>query len=147
MAQKVAMLEDDISQLNKAIKEDRYLVYDRKKHSKFQVIFPIYYQVYRRCFVLSDNFLLVKGKVVLNPKQDNTSLTEPRLNSREKWFDLTKEEIYTELFRINGGREGWYLVDLKDRKYWYFESEKALDNQLLESNIGLLVPVIEFQQN
>ena len=141
------MLEDDISQLNRAIKEDRYLAYDRKKHRKFQVVFPIYYQVYRRAFVLSDDFLLVKGKVVFNPKHDSKSLTESRVNSRERWFGITKEEIKLSLFRINGGMEGWYLVDLKERKYWYFESERALDDQLLQWKVGLLVPVIEFQQN
>ena len=46
---------------------------------------------------------------------------------------LTKSEVITQLFRINGGRLGYYLVNLKDKNYYYcgllFESvsEKLLE--------------------
>jgi hypothetical protein len=141
------MLEDDILLLNKALKEERYTLYDKKKHKKYKVIYPIHYQVYRRAFVLGNDFYLVSGKSVFNHEIDKVSLMQREVNSREKWFGLTKEEIYTELFRMAGGREGYYLVNLKDRQYWYFENEGTLHQNLLEWKVGVLVPVAEFQQN
>ncbi|NJL91558.1 MAG: hypothetical protein HC916_18580 [Coleofasciculaceae cyanobacterium SM2_1_6] len=50
-----------------------------------------------------------------------------------RYAKLTKPEVMAQLFRINGGRLGYYLVNLKDKKYYYcgllFESvsEKLLE--------------------
>ena len=37
----------------------------------------------------------------------------------EQEFSLTVEQVVIELFRINGGRAGFYLASLRDRKYYY----------------------------
>ncbi len=37
----------------------------------------------------------------------------------EQEFGLTVEQVIIELFRINGGRSGFYLASLRDRKYYY----------------------------
>lgn len=37
----------------------------------------------------------------------------------EQQFGLTPEQVFIELFRINGGRSGFYLANLRDRQYYY----------------------------
>ena len=37
----------------------------------------------------------------------------------EQEFGLTPEDVVIELFRINGGKPGFYLANLRDRKYYY----------------------------
>lgn len=37
----------------------------------------------------------------------------------EQTFGLTVEQVIIELFRINGGSSGYYLANLRDRKYYY----------------------------
>jgi hypothetical protein len=32
---------------------------------------------------------------------------------------LTKIKVLVELFRINGGKHGLYLADIRDKKYYY----------------------------
>ena len=39
--------------------------------------------------------------------------------NREKYFDLTKNQILTELFRRYQGKLGYYLVHLAEREYYY----------------------------
>lgn len=34
-------------------------------------------------------------------------------------FGLTDRQVVIELFRINGGKPGYYLANLRDRKYYY----------------------------
>lgn len=37
----------------------------------------------------------------------------------EQQFGLTVEQVVVELFRINGGKTGFYLANLRDHKYYY----------------------------
>ncbi|MBN3945464.1 MAG: hypothetical protein HWQ38_02790 [Nostoc sp. NMS7] len=50
---------------------------------------------------------------------------------------MTKIKVLVELFRINGGRPGLYLADIRDKKYYYcgqdWEEVKA---KLRELGIG-----------
>lgn len=41
------------------------------------------------------------------------------LQNVEQEFGLTEDQVVIELFRINGGRSGYYLANLKDREYHY----------------------------
>lgn len=57
-------------------------------------------------------------------------------------FDLTVQKVATELFRINGGKAGYYLANIKDKQYYYcgknWEDVKA---KLIEVGIGRPDPV------
>ncbi len=61
---------------------------------------------------------------------------------REQEYGLTKEKIVIELFRVGAGKEGHYLVNLRDKQYYYcgvsLEDVKAV---LQELGIGRLDPV------
>ncbi len=55
----------------------------------------------------------------------------------EKAFGLTKAEVVTEIFKINGGKLGFYLVNLPDRKYYYCgTTTNDLKSKLAELGIG-----------
>jgi hypothetical protein len=40
-------------------------------------------------------------------------------HDRERLFGIAKKQIVIELFRINCGRDGYYLANLRDKKYYY----------------------------
>jgi len=60
--------------------------------------------------------LLVKedGRLFYNPMG-----IPIQLEHVERQFDLTEQQTIAELFRINGGKSGYYLANLRDRKYYY----------------------------
>lgn len=41
------------------------------------------------------------------------------LEHREQEYGLTKEKIVIALFRINAGKSGYYLANLREQKYYY----------------------------
>lgn len=79
--------------------------------SQKRIIHPAYYQIVRRTENAWD---FRHGKVFYS---SSSNLVDPA--NREREYGLTKSKIAIELFRINGGRSGYYLVNLKDRKYYY----------------------------
>lgn len=77
-----------------------------------KIVHPLYYQVYQlegtRWFVLE------KGRVFYNPTN-----TPVQLEHIEGQFGLTESQVVTGLFRISGGKPGYYLANLRDRRYYY----------------------------
>lgn len=60
-----------------------------------------------------------------------------RLEKREKDFGLSKEILTIEFCWINGGKEGYYLANLRDRKYYYCGTElKDVKNTLIALGIN-----------
>jgi len=56
---------------------------------------------------------------------------------RESMYGLTKKEIIVELFRIAAGRAGYYLVNMRDKKYYYCGSAwEDIRLKLRELGIG-----------
>src|ERR687885_2441483 len=55
-----------------------------------------------------------KGSSFYNPTD-----TPYNHDQKERYFGLTKPQIATELFRVNAGKSGWYLVDMRSHKYYY----------------------------
>lgn len=69
----------------------------------------------------------------------NFSMSAPKLETLdlEKAFGLTKTEVVTEIFKINGGKLGFYLANLADRKYYYCgATTDDLKLKLSELSIG-----------
>jgi hypothetical protein len=63
----------------------------------------------------------------------------------ENLFGTTKTKVVTELFRINGGRLGYYLANLIDNQYYYCgETEEDLKTKFLELGVGRIEPNINF---
>jgi hypothetical protein len=73
-------------------------------------LLPYHLQVVRR-YAKEGRWGFLSVKPFHNPRGLSSELEEN--------YGLTKARVTIELFRINGGREGWYLVNLRDRKYYY----------------------------
>lgn len=60
----------------------------------------------------------------------------------ERQFGLTEQQVVIELFRINGGKPGYYLANLRDRKYYYCGLEwEDIKTTLQNLGIGRADPV------
>lgn len=54
----------------------------------------------------------------------------------ELLYGISKQQIVIELFRINGGKTGYYLADLRHKKYYYCGSDWE-DVRTTLQNIGI----------
>ncbi len=46
-----------------------------------------------------------------------------------------------ELFRINGGKSGYYLANIRDKKYYYCIDRDGVKTKLFELGIGRVDPM------
>jgi hypothetical protein len=56
-------------------------------------------------------------------------------------YGITEQQVVIELFRINGGKSGYYLADLRDKKYYYCIDRDGVKQKLLELGIGRVDPI------
>lgn len=57
-------------------------------------------------------------------------------------YGLTIEELVTSLFKLNAGRLGYYIANLKDKKYYYCGSTMAdVRAKFLDLGIGRRDPL------
>lgn len=99
------------------------------------IVAPIHYQIYERRG--ASWFAKDPSEVFYNPKN-----TPTKLKYVERQFGLTGQQVVIELFRINGGKPGYYLVNLRDRKYYYCGLDwEDVKDKLLSLGIGRPDPV------
>lgn len=72
---------------------------------------PIHIQIYER---EGTKWFFYGGNVFYNPRGISTDL-----KSTLERNGLTKIKVLVELFRINGGKPGLYLANIRDKKYYY----------------------------
>ncbi|MFN6572419.1 hypothetical protein [Dendronalium sp. ChiSLP03b] len=72
---------------------------------------PIHLQIYER---EGTRWFFYGGEVFYNPRGIPVDL-----NSILKEHGLTRINVIAALFRINGGKPGLYLADVRDKKYYY----------------------------
>lgn len=93
------------------------------------IVCPFHYQVYHRegAFWFGKN----PSRVFYN------GTNEPmQLENVAAQFGLTDRQVVIELFRINGGKPGYYLANLKDKKYYYC-GHKWSDVKTTLQNLGI----------
>jgi hypothetical protein len=101
---------------------------------KTRIVYPAYYQIVRR---IENVWEFRHGKIFYSPGSQSIDTA-----SRELEYGLTKPKIAIELFRINGGRAGYYLVNLKDRSYYYCGlTLEDVKNTLQQLGIGRKDPL------
>jgi len=55
----------------------------------------------------------------------------------ELLYGISKQQVVTELFRLNGGKAGYYLADLRHKHYYYCgQSFEDVKTMLLQMGIG-----------
>jgi hypothetical protein len=94
--------------------------------SEIKLIYPACYRIVRRevtdkggCWCFS------RSKVFYNPLNLPIEGGDFRNADVEALFDTTKAEVVTELFRIDGGKLGYYLANLLDKQYYYCGATKV----------------------
>jgi hypothetical protein len=97
--------------------------------STTSIIHPLHFQIIQRIGTI---WYFKYGSVFYN--RTDKSLPE---SDRERLFGITKNKIVTELFRINGGKSGYYLANLRDKNYYYCGDDWAsVKTKLKELGIG-----------
>ncbi len=81
-------------------------------------------------------FFVQLREVFYNPTGKPVKLKDRWLN-----YGLTKDKIRIELFRLKAGRDGHYLVDMREKKYYYCGLEYSqFKAKLLDLGIGRREP-------
>jgi hypothetical protein len=77
---------------------------------------PVYYRIVER---RGNGWAFKEGEPFIN--WDN----EPILSQQDLFatFNISMKKVAIELFIINGGRQGYYLADILDKKYYYCGTE------------------------
>ncbi|NJO93952.1 MAG: hypothetical protein HC820_05565 [Hydrococcus sp. RM1_1_31] len=75
------------------------------------LIYPFYYRVIRRA---GTDWFYQPGTPFFNGTNKPMDM-----ENAETEYNTTKTQVIIELFRINGGKPGYYLANLRDRKYYY----------------------------
>lgn len=75
------------------------------------IFHPIYYRILSR-----------KGIVWMTHNSKLTSDVKISLSDLDR-YGLTKEKLLIELFRIEGGKSGYYIANLRDKLYYYCGSD------------------------
>lgn len=79
-----------------------------------------------------------RGKPFYNPRRVPTDF-----DSILKEHELTRMNVMAALFRINGGKPGYYLANLRDKKYYYCGADwELLKVKLRELGIGRDDPLV-----
>ncbi len=108
-----------------------------------KLIYPACYRIVRReirekggCWCFS------KSKVFYNPLNLPIEGGDFSQVNVEALFGITKAEVVTELFRINGGKLGYYLVNLLDKQYYYCGANREdVKVKLRELGVGTSDPM------
>lgn len=82
--------------------------------SSTSIVFPLHYLIVRREGTAW--YFKSGSRVFYNPTNVPVSLA---LDERLHQFCLNPTKVVVELFRISGGKPGYYLANLRDRKYHY----------------------------
>lgn len=79
-----------------------------------KICYPHYWQIYQH---EGDKWYHLPGKRSVNEvcPQDE----KPLPKRIEALFGLTPQEVVNSLFKVNGGWQGLYIANLKERKYFY----------------------------
>ncbi|PAX59789.1 hypothetical protein [Brunnivagina elsteri] len=77
---------------------------------------PVYYRIIQR---RGNGWGFKEGEPFIN------LFNMPLLSQEDLFaaFDTSMKKVAIALFRINGGKQGYYIADIKDKKYYYCGSE------------------------
>ncbi|MBD2775768.1 hypothetical protein [Iningainema tapete] len=99
------------------------------------IVAPVYYRVVRRC---GTQWHFVKGESFYNP----LNLPSMSLDDLFTSFGMSMREAASQLGKINGGKEGFYLVDIMHKHYYYCGTlPTGVKDKLIELGIGRREPI------
>jgi hypothetical protein len=93
------------------------------------LIYPTYFRIFRR---RPDGWSVVKPSIFYNPYDSHYDL-----EADWKKYGVNKQKLVVELFRQYGGKLGYYLANLRDKKYYYCGlTDKDIQETLYSLGIG-----------
>lgn len=99
------------------------------------VVCPVYYQIIQR---RGNGWAFKHGKPFLN------LFNAPNLSPEDEFaaFDTSMKKVAIALFRINGGKQGYYIANILDKKYYYCGAKwEDVKIKLRELGIGREDPI------
>jgi hypothetical protein len=97
--------------------------------SEDDIIHPDYIRLIERKI---GGWLFKRSKVFYGKRQITVDSEDYEL-----LYGISKPQVVVELFRINAGKAGYYLADLRHKKYYYCgEDVKDVKTMLLNIGIG-----------
>lgn len=99
------------------------------------IIYPSYFRIFEcrtgRWFIKNPELFVSSAKKKNSLPQEICAI-----------YGITEQQVVIELFRINGGNNGFYLANLRDKKYYYCGLQREdMKKKLLELGIGRKSPI------
>jgi hypothetical protein len=95
------------------------------------IIYPSYFRI----------FECRNGRWFIKDTEPFLATSATNHNDINALYGITEKQIVIELFRINGGKAGYYLANIRDKKYYYCVDRDGTKKQLLELGIGRTDPL------
>jgi hypothetical protein len=103
--------------------------------SDSNVTHPDYIRIVER---VPEGWMFKKGRLVYK----RLPIASADLDNLELMYGISKQQVTIELFRINGGKAGYYLADLRHKQYYYCGTEtEDIKAVLLKLGIGRADPM------
>ncbi|MGF1674925.1 MAG: hypothetical protein HC836_50745 [Richelia sp. RM2_1_2] len=102
--------------------------------SSTTIFSPVYYQIIQR---RGNGWAFKHGEPFIN------LFNAPNLSPEEEFiaFGTSMKQVAIKLFRINGGKQGYYIANILDNKYYYCGTEwKDVKTKFKELGIGMKNP-------
>ncbi len=98
--------------------------------SNTTVVHPVYYRIVER---RGNGWAFKQGESFVNWFNEPTLVQEDLFAA----FDTSMKKVAIELFRINGGKQGYYIANILDKKHYYCGTEWSdVKAKLVELGIG-----------
>ena len=97
--------------------------------SNSSIIYPDFFRIVER---KPEGWLIKKGSVFYK----KIPIATIDMADTQLMYGISLEQIITELFRVNGGKLGYYLADLRHRKYYYCGLERE-DVRVMLRRLGI----------
>ena len=102
--------------------------------SNTSVVMPVYYQVALR---QGTQWAFIHGETFYN----HFNLPKFSISDTFIGFGTSMTKVAREFFKMNGGKEGYYLANILDKKYYYCgKSPQDVKKKLIELGIGKFDP-------
>jgi hypothetical protein len=81
-----------------------------------------------------NDFLIEKTTLTLGKSLKQSEIEAAKLihDAVEEHFGLTRKEVFSVLLELYGGQQGYYVVDLKNRQYFYCQNYEDMIVKLEE---------------
>ena len=95
------------------------------------IIYPSYFRI----------FECRNGRWFIKNLEVFVTTTTTNYEDIKALYGITEGQIVVELFRINAGKSGYYLANIREKKYYYCIDRDGIKKKLLELGIGREDPI------